>query len=144
MATKNKNKTKATAADPLAFIAKVKNAVKRRDSEELAAMMQDVVGEPPKMWGSTIVGFGSVHYKYASGREGDTCLIGFSPRTGALVLYLGEVLQDAKLMATLGKHTTGKGCLYINKLDDVDRKVLRRLIAKAAADSRKKHGSAQG
>jgi hypothetical protein len=134
-----KNKTTATRVDPIGFIDKVKSEVKRRDSHELVAMMQDIVGEPPTMWGPTIVGFGAVHYRYESGREGDICLTGFSPRTSGLVLYLGPVLEDAKLMAKLGKHKTGKGCLYINKLDDVDRKVLRRVIEKAVADSRKRY-----
>jgi hypothetical protein len=82
-----------------------------------------VTGEPPKMWGPSIVGFGVNKYKYASGREGEICLAGFSPRKPSLVLYLGEVLADAELMARLGKHKTGKGCLYIKTLDDVDRKV---------------------
>jgi hypothetical protein len=134
-----KNKTTATRADPVGFIDKVKDEVKRRDSHELAALMQDIVGEPPTMWGPSIVGFGAVHYKYESGREGDICLTGFAPRASGLVLYLGPVIEDAKLMAKLGKHKTGKGCLYIGKLDDVDRKVLRRVIEKAVADSRKRY-----
>lgn len=138
MATKNKNKTKETTVDPIAFIDKVTSDVKRRDSHELVAMMQEIVGEPPKMWGSTIVGFGKVHYKYESGREGDICLTGFSPRSGSLVLYLGPVIEDRKLMAKLGKHKTGKGCLYINKLDDVDRAVLRKLIEAAVTATRQR------
>jgi hypothetical protein len=142
MPKKSQNKTVATTADPLAFIAKVKSDVKRSDSHELVAMMQAVVGEPPRMWGPTIVGFGSVHYRYESGREGDICLTGFSPRAGSLVLYLGEGLQNAKLMAKLGKHKTGKGCLYINKLDDVDRGVLRRVIEHSVALTRKRYPSA--
>jgi hypothetical protein len=141
MATKSSNRTKATVVDPIAFIARVKSEVKRRDSEELVAMMRDIVGEPPKMWGPTIVGFGTLHYRYASGREGDICLTGFSPRASGLVLYLGPVIEDAKLMAKLGRHKTGKGCLYINKLDDVDRTVLRRLIRKAATDARRRRAS---
>ena len=139
---KNKNKTVATATNPLTFIDKVKSAVKRSDSHELVAMMQAVVGEPPRMWGPTIVGFGTVHYKYESGREGDICLMGFSPRSGGLVLYIGPTLDDAKLMSKLGKHKTGKGCLYINKLDDVDRKVLRQIVTKAVADTRKRYRAA--
>ena len=138
MAAKNKNKTKATAVNPSAFIGKVKSDVKRSDSHEIVAMMQAATGEPPKMWGPTIVGFGSVHYKYESGREGDICMIGFSPRAGSLVLYIGPTLEDAKLMSKLGKHTTGKGCLYINKLDDVDRGVLRKIVERSVALSRKR------
>jgi len=123
-----KNKTQVRRADPLAFIDKVESEVRRNDSHELVAMMQDITGEPPKMWGPTIVGFGSYHYEYASGHEGDICLTGFSPRSTALVLYLGPGIHNPKLAAKLGKHRVGKGCLYINKLDDVDRTVLRRLI----------------
>ncbi len=137
MAAKNRNKTKATAADPLAFIDKVKSDVKRSDSHELVAIMKAVTGEPPKMWGPTIVGFGTGHYKYESGREGDICLIGFSPRSGGLVLYIGPALEDEKLMNKLGKHKNTKGCLYINKLDDVDRSVLRKIVERSVALSRK-------
>jgi hypothetical protein len=121
-------KTKLSAVDPIEFIDKVESETKRRDSHELVAMMQDITGAPPKMWGASIVGFGSYHYAYASGHEGDICLTGFSPRSGSLVVYLGPGIDNDKLMAKLGKHKAGKGCLYINKLDDVDRKVLRRLI----------------
>lgn len=133
------NKTKATKVDALKFIAKVKNETKRSDSLELIAMMQDITGEPPKMWGSTIVGFGTMHYRYESGREGDICLTGFSPRSGALVIYLGPGIDNAKLMAKLGKHKRGKGCLYINKLDDIDRKVLRTLVEYSLKALRKRH-----
>ena len=136
-----KNKTQVRRADPSAFIAKVKSEVKRRDSEELVAMMQDITGEAPKMWGPTIIGFGSYHYVYESGHEGDMCLTGFSPRSSALVLYLGPGIHDAKLSAKLGKHKVGKGCLYINKLDDVDRNVLRELVTKSVAQMRKLHAS---
>jgi hypothetical protein len=121
-------KTKLSAVDPIAFIDKVESETKRRDSHELVAMMQDITGAPPKMWGTSIVGFGSYHYAYASGHEGDICLTGFSPRSGSLVVYLGPGIDNDELMSKLGKHKAGKGCLYINKLDDVDRKVLRRLI----------------
>ncbi len=131
-------KTKRTAVDPLKFIAKVKSEVKRKDSHELVAMMQDITGAPPKMWGPSIVGFGSYRYTYASGREGEICLTGFSPRSGALVVYLGPGIGNDKLMSKLGKHKAGKGCLYINKLDDVDRKVLRKLLEYSVAEMRKR------
>ncbi|HEY3517264.1 MAG TPA: DUF1801 domain-containing protein [Gammaproteobacteria bacterium] len=131
-------KTKATKTDPLKFIDKLKSDVKRKDSHELVAMMQDVTGEPPKMWGPSIVGFGTRHYLYASGREGEICLTGFSPRSGALVVYLGPGIENGKLMAKLGKHKRGKGCLYINKLDDVDRGVLRKLVEHSIAELRKR------
>jgi hypothetical protein len=100
-------------------------------------MMQEITHEPPKMWGPSIVGFGTSHYRYESGREGDMPVIGFSPRKGSLVLYLGAVIHDAALTARLGKHKTGKGCLYINRLDDVDRGMLRKLVAKAVAPARR-------
>jgi hypothetical protein len=131
-----KNKTKPTKVSPAAFIAKVASEQQRSDSKELIAMMRDITGEPPKMWGPSIVGFGTHHYVYESGREGDICLTGFSPRKPSLVLYIGEALQDTAIMSKLGKHKTGKGCLYIKKLDDVDRNVLRALVAKAVRDAK--------
>ena len=137
-ATKRKMKTVARSADPIAFIDKVKNEVKRKDSHELVAMMRDITGEPPKMWGPSIVGFGRYHYIYASGHSGEICLTGFSPRSGALVVYLGPGIENDKLMAKLGKHKRGKGCLYINKLDDVDRGMLRKLIEHSIAELRKR------
>ena len=137
-ATKRKMKTVARAASPIAFIDKVENDVKRKDSHELVAMMQDVTGEPPKMWGPSIVGFGRREYRYASGRSGEICLTGFSPRSGAIVVYLGPGIENDELMRKLGKHKRGKGCLYINKLDDVDRGVLRELIEHSIAELRKR------
>jgi len=133
---KYKPKTKVTEVDPRKFIDKVESDVKRKDGHELLALMQDITGAPPKMWGPSIIGFGTYHYAYASGHEGDTCLTGFSPRSGALVIYLGPGIENDKLMAKLGKHKRGKGCLYINKLDDVDRGVLRRLIEYSVAQLR--------
>jgi hypothetical protein len=107
-------------------------------------MMQDITGAPPKMWGPSIVGFGSYRYTYASGRSGEICITGFSPRSGALVVYLGPGIDNAKLMGKLGKHKTGKGCLYINKLDDVDRGVLRKLIEHSIAELRKRAAAKPG
>jgi len=133
------NKTQPTAIDPYEFIKQVDNAQQREDSEELIALMKKVTGKPPKMWGPSIVGFGKYHYKYDSGREGDMCLTGFSPRKPNLVLYLGPGLEDEKLMAQLGKHKRGQGCLYIKKLDDIDRKVLQQLIVKSVAEMRKRY-----
>jgi hypothetical protein len=121
-------KTKVTAVDPLKFIDKLESETKRKDSHELVALMQEVTGEPPKMWGPSIVGFGSRRYRYATGHSGEMCVTGFSPRSGALVVYLGPGVDNDKLMAKLGKHKHGKGCLYVNKLDDVDRGVLRKLV----------------
>ena len=130
-------KTKVRAAEPLEFIDKVKNETKRKDSHELVAMMQAVTGEPPKMWGPSIVGFGSYRYTYASGRSGEICIAGFSPRSGALVVYLGPGIENEQLMSRLGKHKRGKGCLYINKLDDVDRGILRKLLEHSIGEMRK-------
>jgi hypothetical protein len=138
MATnKRKMKTVATSADPIAFIDKVKNEGKRKDSHELVTMMREITGEPPKMWGPSIVGFGSYHYRYASGHEGEICLAGFSPRSSALVVYLGPALQNKQLVAKLGKHKRGVGCLYVKTLDDIDRGVLRKLIEHSIAETAK-------
>jgi len=130
------NKTKQAEVSPASFLATVPGERQRKDSTELIATMRRITGEPPKMWGTSIVGFGTRRYVLASGRESEICLIGFSPRTPSLVLYLGHALQDARLMSRLGKYTSGKGCLYINTLDDVDRSVLNELIAKAAKTGR--------
>jgi hypothetical protein len=133
------NKTKATLVDPQDFINQVDDEQKRKDAKELVRLMSDVTGKPPKMWGPTIVGFGKYHYKYESGREGEICMTGFSPRKPSLVLYLGPGLEDKDLMARLGKHKTGKGCLYIKKLDDIDRTVLKKLVVKSVAEMRKRY-----
>jgi hypothetical protein len=100
--------------------------------------MQSATGEKAKMWGPSIIGFGSYHYTYDSGREGDMPIVGFSPRKAANVLYLTRFSGSEELIAKLGKCTTGKGCLYIKKLADVDQKVLERLVAKSVAAMRAK------
>ena len=128
-------KTKATKVSPAAFIGKLANDQQRKDAKELIAMMRDVTGEPPKMWGASIIGFGTQTYPLAGGREGTMCRIGFSPRKPSLVLYIGSPLNDRTLMSKLGPHTRGKGCLYVKRLDDVDRSVLRTLIGKSVEDS---------
>jgi hypothetical protein len=122
------NKTKPTSVSPAAFIKGIENEQLRKDCRELIALMQDVTGHPPKMWGPSIVGFDQYHYKYDSGREGDILLTGFSPRKQNLVLYIAGALDNKSLMAKLGKYKAGKGCLYLKKLDEVDRKVLRDLV----------------
>jgi len=133
------NKTKQTNASVVNFVNAVASLTKRTDAKMLVKLMQSASGEKPKMWGPSIIGFGSCHYTHDSGREGDMPLIGFSPRKAALVLYgaMGFKGADA-LLAKLGKHTTGKGCLYIKKLDDVDQGVLAKLIAKSVAAKRAK------
>jgi hypothetical protein len=134
------NKTKPTKLSVSAFIAALTDQTRRSDAESLVKLMQTACGEQPKMWGPSIVGFGSYHYKYDSGREGDAPLIGFSPRKAATVLYnvIGPS-DSAALLAKLGKHTTGKGCLYIKKLGDVDDQVLETLIAKSVAAMRARY-----
>lgn len=94
-------------------------------------MMKEISGEEPKMWGPSIIGFGEIHYKYASGREGDWMRIGFSPRKANISFYISgcDVSMHEQLLSKLGKHKTGKGCLYINKLADVDKDVLKEMIA---------------
>jgi hypothetical protein len=127
------NKTQQTNDSVEAFLNTIPDETKRRDSFKLTELMREVTHEEPKMWGSSIVGFGRRHYHYESGREGDTVVVGFSPRKAALTLYLtGGLEQRSDQLARLGKHTTGKGCLYIKKLEDVDLDVLKELIGLAA------------
>jgi hypothetical protein len=131
------NKTKATELSVAAFIDTLSDPARRADAKALVKLLQSAAGEKPKMWGPSIIGFGSYHYKYESGREGDMPLIGFSPRKAAHVLYGMNAASDSKaLQAKLGKHTTGKGCLYIKKLADVDQQVLEALACKAVAAMR--------
>jgi len=139
------NKTKPTKLSVAAFIEALTDPARRADAQALVKLMQSAVGEKPKMWGPSIIGFGSYHYRYESGREGDMPLIGFSPRKAATVLYnmLGSS-DSAALLAKLGKHTTGKGCLYIKKLADVDQQVLQALAAKAVARTRARKHDAEG
>jgi hypothetical protein len=134
------NKTKPTKVSVAAFIEALTDETKRADAKALVKLMQSATGEKPKMWGPSIVGFGSYHYTYESGREGDMPIAGFSPRKAATVLYGMTGLSDSDaLLATLGKHTTGKGCLYIKKLADLDRKVLEALVVKSVAARRARH-----
>ncbi len=131
------NKTKPTEVSVAAFIEAITDEAKRADAKALVKLMQSASGEKPKMWGPSIIGFGSTHYKYESGREGDMPLIGFSPRKAASVLYGAIGFSGAeKLLAKLGKHTTGKGCLYIKKLTDVDKKVLATMLGKSVTAKR--------
>ena len=135
------NKTKATQLSVTAFIGTLPDPAKRADAKELIKLMQSATGEKPKMWGPSIIGFGSYHYKYESGREGDMPVVGFSPRKPATVLYGMRASGEADaLLAKLGKHTTGKGCLYIKKLADVDRKVLEKLVTGSVAATRARQG----
>ena len=130
MAKNAELKTKVNDASVEKFLNAVKDEKERADCYEVLKIMKQVTKEEPKMWGSSIVGFGSYHYKGKSGREGDWMLTGFSPRKQNLTLYLMHGFDEQKdLLKKLGKHKTSMGCLYIKKLDDVDKKALKELVA---------------
>jgi hypothetical protein len=136
------NKTKPTKLSVAAFIEALTDQTSRADAKALVKLMQSATGEKPKMWGPSIIGFGSYHYTYESGREGDAPLIGFSPRKAATVLYGATGCGDSDaLLAKLGKHSTGKGCLYIKKLADVDQRVLEDMVVKSVAAKRARYPS---
>ena len=123
------NKTRATIASVTEFINAIEDRQKRADARKVAAIMRRVTGKRAKMWGSSIVGYGTYHYKYESGREGDCMITGFSPRRQALTVYiLAGFRRFDTLMGKLGKYKTGKSCLYIKSLDHVNEKVLEQLI----------------
>lgn len=134
------NKTKVTKKSVHAFLNSIDDKQKRADAKTIMKMMQEVTKEKPTMWGSNMVGFGTYHYTYASGREGDYMLTGFSPRAQALTLYImpGFSKYDG-LMKKLGKYKTGKSCLYIKKLEDVDQKVLKQLVKQSVVSMKKKY-----
>lgn len=125
-------KTKRNDGDVRGYLESVANKRRREDALVMLELMREITGEPPEMWGSSIVGFGSYHYRYASGREGDWPIIGFAPRKQSLTLYIMPGFDRYEdLMAKLGKYKTGKSCLYINKLDDVNLETLKALIAES-------------
>ncbi len=122
-------KTKITDASVTEFLDKVEPEQKRLDAYEILDIMKEVTGEEPKMWGPSIIGFGQYHYVYESGQEGDMCATGFSPRKAKHSLYImGGTTKFPDLMDKLGKYKLGKSCLYVNKLADVDKEILRELI----------------
>ena len=130
-------KTRKTDASVEKFIKGVKDEKRRKDCLTVLAMMKEITKANPKMWGTSIVGFGSYHYKYASGREGDWFAVGFSPRKQDLTLYLmSGVARHPDLLKKLGKHRTGVGCLYIKSLDDVHLPTLNRLIRESVRSVR--------
>ena len=134
------NKTKRTQASVEGYFAAIGDMPRRQDCEALAKLMAKATKCPPQMWGSSIVGFGTYHYRYESGREGDACLVGFSSRKGDISVYGLHAAPDAdQLLATLGKHKAGKGCVDIKSLADVDAKVLAKLVANAAAEKKRQH-----
>ena len=126
------NKTKPTDVSVAEYVGEIGDEAKQKDARKLIALMRRVTGEKPKMWGPSIIGFGKQHYKYESGREGDMPIVGFSPRKAATVIYGATGFEGADtILATLGKHTMGKGCLYVKQLADVDEKTLEKLIERA-------------
>ena len=127
------NKTKATTAPVEAYFDSIADPARRKDCETLARLMAKATGQPPVLWGTAIVGFGSHHYRYESGREGDTCVVGFASRKGDISVYsLNAAPGHEALLAELGRHKAGKGCLYLRSLAEVDLKVLEKLISAAA------------
>jgi hypothetical protein len=134
------NKTQKTDASVTAYLDSVENERRRQDGYALLEMMREETGEEPAMWGDSMVGYGSYHYKYESGREGDFLIVGFAPRKQAMSLYLLSGFEEqADLLDRLGKHKLGKGCLYVNKLADVDETVLRELIGRSYRQTKEAH-----
>lgn len=137
-----KNKTTETQNSVIDFINTVEDLTKRNDSFELVKLMQEQTGYEPKMWGPAIVGFGSYHYKYASGHEGDAPLVGFSPRKDAISLYLCSSFESKEeLLSKFGKHKAGKGCIYIKKIADIDIEILKKMISYSVENLKKLYPS---
>ena len=135
-----KNKTKETEVSVTDFINKVADETKREDSFKIIKLISKETGFKPKMWGPSIVGFGSYHYKYDSGHEGEAPLVGFSPRAAAISLYMACDPQKREgLLKKFGKHKTGKGCIYIKKLADVDTDVLKEMAVSSVSYMKKKY-----
>lgn len=134
-------KTKPNEASVLDFLATIEDKKKRDDCYEIMNMMEEVSGEQPKMWGKSIIGYGTYHYKYASGREGDWMRIAFSPRKQNLTLYLlSGVESHPELLEKIGKYKNGKSCFYIKKLDDIDRNILKQLMIASLEKLQKMYG----
>jgi hypothetical protein len=136
-------KTKPTKQSVAAFLKTVTNAQKREDAVAVIEMMRTATKADPVMWGTSIIGFGSYRYKYATGREGDWPIVGLSPRKQNLTLYImAGFAQHEDLLAKLGKHSTGASCLYINRLSDIDLPTLKKLITQSVAAMKKRHKTA--
>ena len=131
-----KNKTTENENSITEYINAINDEVKRKDTSALVSLLQEQTGLPPKMWGAAIVGFGSYHDKYESGREGDAPLIGLSARANAITLYLGSFEQKEELLKQLGKYKEGKGCVYIKKLADINTEVLGKMAGLAVTRHR--------
>jgi hypothetical protein len=133
-------KTKPTKVSAASHIAAIANVEQQKDARTLVALMRRVTGQQPRMWGPSIVGFGSYHYKYASGHEGDSALTGFAARGRELVVYIAPEFEGRDvLLAKLGEHKTGKVCVYIKRLANVDVKVLEKLVARSVADTKRRY-----
>lgn len=137
---KSQNKTVETSSDPKSFIGKLEDDSRKKDALELLKIFEEASGFKPKMWGPSIIGFGSYHYVYESGREGDAPLVGFSPRKADISLYLSGSFKDRDVMLEkFGKHKSAKACIYVKKLADVDAKVLAKMIKASMADTLKRY-----
>jgi hypothetical protein len=139
-------KTKPTGASVSAYLAAIADDERRKDCKALVALMKRVTGCPAAMWGPSIVGFDTYHYKYASGHEGDACVVGFSSRKGDISVYVMPGSDDAeakKLLAKLGRHKMAKACLYIRRLADVDLAVLEQIVARSVAATRRRYPKTQ-
>lgn len=135
-----KNKTVPTDASVSAYLKKIKDPARRAQCDQLDGLMRKVTRREPKMWGSSIVGYGSYHYVYDSGREGDMCIIGFSSRAKEITVYIVDGFSEREdMMAALGPHRIGKSCLYIKDLDKIDMKVFSRLLRASVANMRKRY-----
>ena len=136
----SKLKTKPTEVSAESHIAAIKNEEQRNDAQTLVALMRRITKQEPTMWGPSIVGFGSYHYKYASGHEGDSALTGFAVRGSEFVVYIAEGFEGRDvLLAKLGKHRTGKVCVYFKHLADVDLKALETLVTRSMADTKRRY-----
>jgi hypothetical protein len=135
-------KTKPTGVSVEKHIAALANEEQRRDARALVALMRQVTEQEPQMWGPSIVGFGSYHYKYASGHEGDSALAGFASRKSEFAVYIVAGFEGQEdLLAKLGKHRTAKACLYIKRVADVDLNVLEKLVARSVAETKRRYPS---
>jgi len=134
-------KTKQNEESVLDFLNSVEDEQRREDCRKLLKLFTEVTGETPKMWGKSIVGFGSYHYKYDSGREGDWFLTGFSPRKQNLTIYITAGFSEyGDIVENLGKFKTGSSCLYVKKLSDIDSNILKTIVKKSVADMKKRYG----
>jgi hypothetical protein len=135
-----KAKTKPTRVSFESYLAAIEDEERRKDCKFLAAMMKRITGCVPKMWGASIVGFDSYHYRYDSGHEGDCCVVGFSSRKGEISIYLvsGYEIRAKELISRLGQHRRGKACLYIKRLSQVQLPILERLVAQSVAESKRR------